>query len=553
MHTWSSAKYVMFAVFFGIVACQLLLHFFWWLAQRQELHIRKWRRRVNSARKACRGRSCYTTHSPRKLTWTTPTIFCRNFWVITAIFTTVGLTYLPSMPDLVCFHAHAPVSTSSSPTGLILPPVPEFDPPQWFDPPHRDQIFWLKNVATVVRHSAEVSRQVFTMGLPVTDMPFFIPTEPLLTDSLAAAAQVEPSNKATSFLLNITGCINPDAEARSVKGERPPAMALSLSQQNNKHNRLISSSLEPVHPLVGFPHKPKFLMQIHAASDSIKPVAASDGRIRDDCCRADAATAVAIWFPPEPLRGVSASAMWSFTALVRWSSLTALLGIDTPAAETFTALAVWTPLQALPAVGVCSAQEVPTAVTSLDHTMPIEATVSGAALAAALTTFPAGKDTLTLEFLMPLICAGESTILVPLADPTYFWGKLKSAPCRLICQGQTHASPSRHASSSRQPQLSFVIRHTSLKRHLRSQSSLTDPRAPLMTTSAYDPFALQASLNITSNLAKPPPMPTALHRDAASGHISTSERIKTLCNHASSMQSTCICLSRPRSLSVPFV
>ena len=266
----------MFAVFFGPKGCCLSTAspLFLVVSAKTRVAHQKWRRRVNSARKACRGRSCYTTHSPRKLTWTTPTIFCSNFWVITAIFTTVGLIYVPSMPDLVRFHAHAPASTSSSPTGLTLPPVPEFDspsnPPQWFDPPHRDQIFWLKKVATVVRRSAKISWQVFTIGLPVTDMPYLLPTEPLLPDSLAAAAQVEPSNKATSFLLNITGGINPDAEAWSVKGERHSAMALSLGRQKNKHNRLISSSLEPLHPLLGFPHKPKLFMQSHAAPDSIK-------------------------------------------------------------------------------------------------------------------------------------------------------------------------------------------------------------------------------------------------------------------------------------------
>ena len=244
MHRLPNARRVLFAVLFGFVICQLLLHFSWCLAQRQELRIRKGRRRVNNARKACYGRSCYTTHSPRKLTWTPSTVFHRNFWIFTLVLFVVGLMFVPRMPDLGNVPAHLPTTTPSSQSGLNLPPRPKFNPPQWFDPPHRDQIFWLKNIATVVRHSAEVSWQVLTVSLPVTDNPDLLPTESLLTDSLAAAAQLAPSNEATRLSLNTTICINPDTEAWSVKGGRHPSMAPALEVSDNDAWHFASAETE---------------------------------------------------------------------------------------------------------------------------------------------------------------------------------------------------------------------------------------------------------------------------------------------------------------------
>ena len=49
----------------------------------------------------------------------------------------------PKGADLVRFHAQPLATTPSSPTGinLAVPAVPEFDPPQWIDRPHQDQIF----------------------------------------------------------------------------------------------------------------------------------------------------------------------------------------------------------------------------------------------------------------------------------------------------------------------------------------------------------------------------------------------------------------------------
>ena len=99
--------------------------------------------------------------------------------------------------------------------------------------------------------------------MPVTDNPDLLPTESLLTDSLAAAAQLAPSNEATRLLLNTTICINPDTEAWSVKGGRHPSMAPALEVSDNDAwhfasayrttSRIGSSAaqVKPVHLLCG--------------------------------------------------------------------------------------------------------------------------------------------------------------------------------------------------------------------------------------------------------------------------------------------------------------
>ncbi|KAL3132856.1 hypothetical protein ABBQ38_006781 [Trebouxia sp. C0009 RCD-2024] len=57
---------------------------------------------------------------------------------------------------------------TSSTSGVHLPPTLEFNPPQWFDPPHRDQVYWLENVARAVSHSTRVSWQVITSKFPMS-------------------------------------------------------------------------------------------------------------------------------------------------------------------------------------------------------------------------------------------------------------------------------------------------------------------------------------------------------------------------------------------------
>ena len=160
--------------------------------------------------------------------------------------------------------------------------------------------------------------------------------------------------------------------------------------------------------------------------------------------------------------------------------------------------------------------------------MTTEPAVCSAGLAAALTIFAAGKDTYYLRFLLLLVYNGGSTTLVSLADTTLSLGELHSASCRLI-QGQTCALPSTLASSSVQSQLSPAIRNTSLK-SLRPQRPLTDPRTSLMAAPAIGPFTLQAKMNITSITTGLPAMPAAVHKDAASRHISTGGQTKTICN-----------------------
>ena len=487
-------KRVLFAVLSGIVAGQLLLQFFWWLAYREELRIRKRRKRVNNTRKACGRRSCYTTHSPRKLTWTPPNILHRNFWVCTTIFTVVGLILVPWMPELVSFQAQPPASTLSSPTGINLPPAPEFDPPQWFDPPHRDQIFWLKSVATVARHSARVSWQVLTVSLPITDVPDSLPAEPLLNDSWASAEQVDPFNEAASLQLNMTTCINPDAEAWPSKGRRLPASAPAMIFPD--HNGWYSSwantmatmtditatQMEPAYLILSFSHTPHSPSHTHASLVSIKAAAASDGRMSDGACTTDLSTAVAIKSasalqsstpmlirpPIAPLQSSTPVLVHSSLALLH-SSTAGVLRSQLAPLHSSTALALRTPVRYPAGQGSCPAVNMPTAVTSIDYMMAVEADDPVAGLSTAVTVLAA--DAL---------------------------------------------STNRLASSSF-VQSDSAAGNSSRKISLRPQISLTDSH-PRVAAPEVDPFTLQVNMDVISNATQPHPVPAASHKDAASRH-----------------------------------
>lgn len=483
------------AVLAGAISCQLLLQLFWWLLQNQELRVRQWRRKANTARKAVGGRSFYATHSPRKLTWAPPSVFRRTFWVVTVILTIIGLFFVPRMPDLVPFHSHS-YATTPSPDSVRLPPVPKFAPPQWFDPPHRDQVLWLKTVAKVVQHSARVSWQVLTSSLPATDGPVQLPADLKLNGS-SASDKVEPFNKAASLQLNTTTCINPDAEAWPVKGRRHPtwAPAMTFSDHGGWHHASVyrttmtdtaATQLEPDYLIVSLPYMPKSLTVIQVPPVNIAAAAASDGRyVADGSCSTDPSTAVAIQPPSAHLQ--------SFTTMLVCSDLAPLQSSPTDAAcsplellhsptgflrsllapmHSSTALAVWTPLQCPALQGSCPATDEPTAaLTSPDYTMAVEVANSLAELSPAVTAVAAGTS--------PTIRLASSSLA--------------------------------------QPQCTSPISNTSQKISLRPQSPLTDSH-PLVAAPEVDPFILLASMNIVNNTTQSHPVPAASHQDAASRH-----------------------------------
>lgn len=148
-------------VVFALVALQLL----WLSAQHSEQRYRRWKKTSNSKLKAAGSHTPFATHTPRKLTWTAPSVLSPVFWVCAAILTVATLVYIPRLPDLM----PNPLRTfTSSTSGVHLPPTLEFNPPQWFDPPHRDQVYWLENVARAVSHSTRVSWQVITSKFPMS-------------------------------------------------------------------------------------------------------------------------------------------------------------------------------------------------------------------------------------------------------------------------------------------------------------------------------------------------------------------------------------------------
>ena len=385
---WQYAERVLFAVLSGSISFQLLLQLFWCIAQTQELRVRQWRREVNTARKAVGGRSFYATHSPRKLTWTPSSVFCCTCWVVTAILTIIGLFFVPRMPDLVPFHSHSH-ATTLGPANVQLPPTSKFAPPQWFDPPHRDQIFWLKNVATFVGHSARVSWQVLTISLPATDMPVLGKIHSLLNDS-SAGYQVGPLN-ATSLWLNTTTCINPDAETWPVKGaarHSALAPALAVTDYDAWHStsayratwqtESAVTQMQSVYPVPTLPHVPK-------------AVAASDCRVPDVSCSTHRATALAIQSQFAPQQSSPAEVICSPSALLNSPTAGVLRSLLTPL-HSSTALAVRTPLQYPDLQGSCPAADVRTAVTSPDYTKAVEAANPLAGLSTALTVVAAGAS-----------------------------------------------------------------------------------------------------------------------------------------------------------------
>lgn len=134
--------------------------------------------------KAAGSHTAFRTHTPRKLMWTSPSPLRPVFWVWAAILTVAVLVYIPKMPDLTPHPLHTVTSPTS---GMHLPPTLEFNPPQWFDPPHRDQVYWLGNVARAVSHSTRVSWQVITSKFPMSppslvspSQSFDSPTSPFL-------------------------------------------------------------------------------------------------------------------------------------------------------------------------------------------------------------------------------------------------------------------------------------------------------------------------------------------------------------------------------------
>ena len=164
----------------------------------------------------------------RRLTWSPPTIFNRLLWVSVAAFTLLTLFFMPTMPT------HPPPSPSPhapTPTGLTLPPTTFHDPPQWFDPPTRDRVYWLENVGRVASHGARVSWQVLSLRLPASPTPA-IAQQDLnvshnnVSTTQPAHAQVNCSMPANHSSLASCICPNPHMASWSVKDNTFPMVTL---------------------------------------------------------------------------------------------------------------------------------------------------------------------------------------------------------------------------------------------------------------------------------------------------------------------------------------
>ena len=136
-------------------------------AQKLERHFKKHARRVKGNQRLHGQQAIYATHSGRKMTWTIPSISHMSSWAPALVVILLILCIFPRMPAVPASLPNSPTQTmQSSASGLAFPPTTLYDPPQWFDPPGRDRIFWLDNLFSTMSHTARFSWDVFTVNLP---------------------------------------------------------------------------------------------------------------------------------------------------------------------------------------------------------------------------------------------------------------------------------------------------------------------------------------------------------------------------------------------------
>lgn len=155
------------AVVFGACTLQLFAKGVYLAAQQTERYFKKSARRVNGNQRAHGRQAIYATHSARRLTWTLPPMFHLSSWIPAAMVALVVLAMFPRMPAMPTSPPNSPTQTPQpSTSGLTLPPATVYDPPQWFDPPKRDQVFWLDNLCTAVSQTAKFSWEFLSLKLP---------------------------------------------------------------------------------------------------------------------------------------------------------------------------------------------------------------------------------------------------------------------------------------------------------------------------------------------------------------------------------------------------
>ena len=281
-------------------------------------------RRINSGLKAQGRHSQYPTHSPRVLSWQAP-LLCPLCWAPAGffIFTILWLCpYMPAMPPITnstqAFH-HPPM-----PVSFHLPPHMQDAHAQWFDPATRDHIYWLENLGSAFSHTARASWDFCTLNLPKmpdNDVIQLHPTADLQTSEDSAAW-----HKATCPNLHCGGSTNRGQAATT---------------------------------------KPTDILHSSSRFDAVW---------RSTSSEAPTQLSGAVW------RSTSSEAPTQFSAAKKTSQTLHYIRMPTPAAAGIsddagqpvepaysistgpaTAMAIWAPF---PAVGICPATDLPTAVVS---------------------------------------------------------------------------------------------------------------------------------------------------------------------------------------------